>query len=877
MSDRADVNNFSKVGCPINKTNVPKESSRFDFNLPRPPVPGEEKTQNVSDWGQASHQNEWLTKRSSEGEELKRSNDIPPQLPPKPEAFQMQKPKQEESGAPSTKEKDAPPLPPCIRWAQSLLNLLNDSDGVAQFMDYLEGEGPHHADSLRFWLACEGVRRQDQQDKAQQYAQAIFSIFVQSPWLPISEDLRAQISSILNSDEPLDIPVTVFDEAQLQVENEINSTTYPNFLQSDIYLQCLEAVQNSSLPFNVEAGADSNSEAVGTREIENLDSLSCPIGSLPTVHEDLEFVSKPFLSYSQTPGTNASTGYHTPNLHQPLKLTKDLLLLSQQHRAVDLRPQTEAYASLFLYRNMGAHAAYNSYNPVSRQDSEMQSLSSRSDVRTESDNMSMTDSSVDGRTLSRTIKRKTALEAKRAKESAAVNRETHMHQTIIPRTQRMDARKAEPPRDPQQFANILIKKLETISEKDVEQELDRRRKESESMSLPDDKHRIEPQSRALANVLKEKLLLLQPDDDDDQDILDQHVSRVFSDLTPSRSPGVVSPRPIASPRPHSPHRSRYPIPLARPKRRDKDGYSTFSGDSGNVHDFQDGSEHRMSMVVKSKSTPADYSDDRFSRGSTARRSASKKTLTDLTDSGVSVVSDTPPVAVPVPALAKDSRVIAWLMESDRSSKSQSGPHSEVSGKHRSHRTSPISSRHRTKGFGSSRSNSLERGATADNLGPAQPFVADPNMPPPPLPSTTIQLEEARRRLMDDDFRTRPRVRSSNKYYPDLTQSGQSTLRKSTRGARPSLPGTGAATPEEYTTVVFSFADEQFPYRIKIPGSQVTFRQFKEYLPKKGNYRYFFKTVCEELGNQVIQEEVNRDNDILPLCEGKVMALAKPVD
>lgn len=40
----------------------------------------------------------------------------------------------------------------------------------------------------------------------------------------------------------------------------------------------------------------------------------------------------------------------------------------------------------------------------------------------------------------------------------------------------------------------------------------------------------------------------------------------------------------------------------------------------------------------------------------------------------------------------------------------------------------------------------------------------------------------------------------------------------------------------FTTVVFSFCDEQFPYRTKIPGHPVTLRQFKEFLPKKGNYR-----------------------------------------
>jgi DIX domain len=46
-----------------------------------------------------------------------------------------------------------------------------------------------------------------------------------------------------------------------------------------------------------------------------------------------------------------------------------------------------------------------------------------------------------------------------------------------------------------------------------------------------------------------------------------------------------------------------------------------------------------------------------------------------------------------------------------------------------------------------------------------------------------------------------------------------------------------AMPEHTTTVVYSFCDEDVPYRIKIPGkSPLTLRQFKDFLPKKGNYR-----------------------------------------
>lgn len=129
------------------------------------------------------------------------------------------------------------------------------------------------------------------------------------------------------------------------------------------------------------------------------------------------------------------------------------------------------------------------------------------------------------------------------------------------------------------------------------------------------------------------------------------------------------------------------------------------------------------------------------------------------------------------------------------------------------------------GYGS-RSNSLER----NNARPAQPFVADPNMPPPPHPNTAVQLEEARRRLMEDDQRSRQR---GYKHYPSVGLSKENTLPK--RPAKPPAP-LPVPIPEDVTTVVFQFCEEQFPYRTKIPGRQITLRQFKDLLPKKGNYR-----------------------------------------
>lgn len=44
------------------------------------------------------------------------------------------------------------------------------------------------------------------------------------------------------------------------------------------------------------------------------------------------------------------------------------------------------------------------------------------------------------------------------------------------------------------------------------------------------------------------------------------------------------------------------------------------------------------------------------------RSLSRKTLTDLTDSGVSVVSDTPPLHSSVPPHQPHSRILMWIQE-----------------------------------------------------------------------------------------------------------------------------------------------------------------------------------------------------------------------
>lgn len=103
-----------------------------------------------------------------------------------------------------------------------------------------------------------------------------------------------------------------------------------------------------------------------------------------------------------------------------------------------------------------------------------------------------------------------------------------------------------------------------------------------------------------------------------------------------------------------------------------------------------------------------------------------------------------------------------------------------------------------------------------------------------------QLEEAKRRLEEDSIRRSRRYSQQHPPPPGVfmppqsissSSSGSSSLHH-LAGQAPPLP----AKPHETTTVVFSFCDEEVPYRTRIPGTSPTLRQFKDYLPKKGNFR-----------------------------------------
>jgi len=80
------------------------------------------------------------------------------------------------------------------------------------------------------------------------------------------------------------------------------------------------------------------------------------------------------------------------------------------------------------------------------------------------------------------------------------------------------------------------------------------------------------------------------------------------------------------------------------------------------------------------------------------------------------------------------------------------------------------------------------------------------------------------------------------------------------------------------TVTYYLWGEPIPYRTSVPGKSVTLGQFKTLLPpRRGNYRFCFKTSSDDIEGGVVYEVVKDDNVVLPTFDGKVVGKVERVD
>ncbi|NXF32299.1 AXIN1 protein, partial [Nyctibius bracteatus] len=728
-------------------------------------------------------------------------------------------------------EGSASPTPPYLKWAESLHSLLDDQDGINLFRTFLKQEDC--ADLLDFWFACSGFRKLEpcasNEEKRLKLAKAIYKKYILDNNGIVSRQIKpATKSFIKDCVTKLQIDPDMFDQAQTEIQCMIEDNTYPLFLKSDIYLEYTRTGGESPKIYSDPSSGSGTGKGLP--------------GYLPTLNEDEEWKcdqeAEPEASRDSAPSS---------------RLTQKLLLETATQRAASARRYSEGRE----FRHGSWREPVNPYYvntgyalaPVtSANDSEQQSMSS------DADTMSLTDSSVDGIPPYRLRKQ----HRREMQESAKANGRVPLPH--IPRTYRM-------PKDihvePEKFAAELINRLEEVQkEREAEEKLEERLKRVRAEEEGEDadissgpsviSHKM-PSAQAFHHFAPRYsemgcagMQMRDAHEENPESILDEHVQRVM------KTPGCQSPGPGRhSPKPRSPESGHLgklsgtlgTIPPGHGKHATKSGMKL---DAANLYHHKHVYHHiHHHSVMKPKEQIEAEATQRVqnsfawnvdshnyatksrnytenlglapvpmdSLGYSGKASLLSKRNVKKTDSGKSDGASYEMPGSPED-VERNQKILQWIIEGEK----------EIS-------------RHKKTNHGSSgakkqlshdmvRPLSIERPVAVhpwvsaqlrNVVQPSHPFIQDPTMPPNPAPNPLTQLEEARRRLEEEEKR-----------------AGKVPLKQRLKPQK--RPGSGASQPCENIVVAYYFCGEPIPYRTLVKGRVVTLGQFKELLTKKGNYR-----------------------------------------
>ncbi|KGL90769.1 Axin-1 [Charadrius vociferus] len=769
-------------------------------------------------------------------------------------------------------EGSASPTPPYLKWAESLHSLLDDQDGINLFRTFLKQEDC--ADLLDFWFACSGFRKLEpctsNEEKRLKLAKAIYKKYILDNNGIVSRQIKpATKSFIKDCVMKLQIDPDMFDQAQTEIQCMIEDNTYPLFLKSDIYLEYTRTGGESPKIYSDPSSGSGTGKGLP--------------GYLPTLNEDEEWKcdqeAEPEASRDSAPSS---------------RLTQKLLPETATQRAASARRYSEGRE----FRHGSWREPVNPYYvntgyalapATSANDSEQQSMSS------DADTMSLTDSSVDGIPPYRLRKQ----HRREMQESAKANGRVPLPH--IPRTYRM-------PKDihvePEKFAAELINRLEEVQkEREAEEKLEERLKRVRAEEEGEDadiasgpsgiSHKL-PSAQAFHHFAPRYsemgcagMQMRDAHEENPESILDEHVQRVM------KTPGCQSPGPGRhSPKPRSPESGHLgklsgtlgTIPPGHGKHATKSGMKL---DAANLYHHKHVYHHiHHHSVMKPKEQIEAEATQRVqnsfawnvdshnyatksrnytenlglapvpmdSLGYSGKASLLSKRNVKKTDSGKSDGASYEMPGSPED-VERNQKILQWIIEGEK----------EIS-------------RHKKTNHGSSgakkqlshdmvRPLSIERPVAVhpwvsaqlrNVVQPSHPFIQDPTMPPNPAPNPLTQLEEARRRLEEEEKR-----------------AGKLPVKQRLKPQK--RPGSGASQPCENIVVAYYFCGEPIPYRTLVKGRVVTLGQFKELLTKKGNYRYYFKKVSDEFDCGVVFEEVREDDTILPIFEEKIIGKVEKID
>ncbi|KAL1501798.1 hypothetical protein ABEB36_007057 [Hypothenemus hampei] len=120
-------------------------------------------------------------------------------------------------------------------WATSFEKLLEDPFGLHAFTEFLKKE--FSAENIYFWIACERYRRLPTAGERSIQAQNIVAHHI---GIGAPESVNVDAQGVLTAEQGLaEAGPNIFDNAQKQIFNLMKFDSYPRFLKSHLYKQCL--------------------------------------------------------------------------------------------------------------------------------------------------------------------------------------------------------------------------------------------------------------------------------------------------------------------------------------------------------------------------------------------------------------------------------------------------------------------------------------------------------------------------------------------------------------------------------------------------------------------------------------------------------------
>ncbi|XP_026181859.1 axin-2 [Mastacembelus armatus] len=768
-------------------------------------------------------------------------------------------------------EGSASPDSPLSRWTKSLHSLLGDQDGALLFRTFLEQE--KCVDTLDFWFACNGFRQMDLKDpKTQRVAKAIYKRYIENNSIVATQLKPATKTFIRDNIKKQHIDSAMFDQAQTEIQTNMEENSYQMFLTSDIYLDY------------VRTGGENPSHVSSN----GLGDLKVVCGYLPTLNEEEEwscdFKAKALVGLSA-------------KAHRAPMLMRAVEVMEKGYRSYK---RGDSLSSCHI----GSFAPVSSTN-----DSEVSS-----DALTD-DAMSMTDSSVDGIPPYKLGSKKQL--QREMQRNMRMNSQVSL--PAFPRTRRPP--KEMVPIEPAEFAAQLISRLESLKrEQDTITSLQQiqEEEEREDIEMMENAPQLSPHPLSL---------LAGSSDEDPQAILDEHLSRVLK--TPGcQSPAIIRHSPRSSSPEHrpftragfgikalvrtgpssssisSPDQGAFTLALApnrtlvsrqstkhihhhyihhhaSPKTKEqieREAALSVHGLCSSSGSCQPCQPYQRSRSLGREMCGAISTDSNMGRSSSLSRHMCRLGAED----GVAerCMEDCGPIQLPSGTTDTTQNVLQWILESKRQ------------GRHKSHSTQ---STKKSFGGSSTQTHTWGGGGSCGQLRshqPAQPFIQDPAMPPLPPPNTLTQLEEACRRLEEVSTKTTKQRHSLSSLQRDKSHlvpangGGSSPLSvantcpagllatnpglqsEEIKECKKGLGGHGTCSGE--TVVTYFFCGEEIPYRRTMKSHSLTLGHFKEQLRKKGSYRYYFKKASDEFECGAVFEEVSDDCSLLPTYEGKIL-------